>query len=309
MHTFNSVYLEEGQVFSSKIHIIGGLNHEHQTNAANEVYDAANNNWRTAKPMPTPRQALSIAAHGGILFGIGGWNGEIFFGTNESYDPVTDTWEKRNTMPQPREGLSCISHDATIYAIGGVIANHFRVATNHAYNISEDIWSERTPMPTPRVLFSTSICNGIVYTIGGSGKLQNGSWYTDANEAYDPESDSWSSRTPMPTPRYGAACGLIDGKIHVIGGSNHPFRPYCGLKVHEAYDVARDTWISRSPLPYPGVFLAACVAGDRLLTFGGYSDGAVDFVHAYDSSRDSWTALAPMPTARYVAGAALTAGP
>ncbi len=37
-------------------------------------------------------------------------------------------------------------------------------------------------------------------------------------EEYDPESNTWRERSPMPTPRNHAAIGAVNGKIYVIGG-------------------------------------------------------------------------------------------
>ena len=35
---------------------------------------------------------------------------------------------------------------------------------------------------------------------------------------YDPESNQWSSRAAMPTPRYGHATAALDGQLYLMGG-------------------------------------------------------------------------------------------
>ena len=37
-------------------------------------------------------------------------------------------------------------------------------------------------------------------------------------DEYDPATDTWRERSPMPTPRNHAAIGVVNGKIYVIGG-------------------------------------------------------------------------------------------
>lgn len=37
-------------------------------------------------------------------------------------------------------------------------------------------------------------------------------------EVYDSATKSWTAKAPMPTNRYGAVTGVIDGKLYVVGG-------------------------------------------------------------------------------------------
>ena len=39
-------------------------------------------------------------------------------------------------------------------------------------------------------------------------------------EEYDPTTDTWSSKTPMPTNRTELAIGIANGKIYAIDGYN-----------------------------------------------------------------------------------------
>jgi len=38
------------------------------------------------------------------------------------------------------------------------------------------------------------------------------------NEAYDPKSNSWVEKTPMPSPRRGFAKWVLDGKLYAVSG-------------------------------------------------------------------------------------------
>ncbi len=70
-------------------------------------------------------------------------------------------------------------------------------------------------------------------------------------ECYDPKTNAWTERAPLPTPRQamGAALGA-DGKIYVVGGAPsyaHP-RP---MDVVEVYDPEADAWSPGPHLTYP----------------------------------------------------------
>src|SRR5712691_10723062 len=59
-------------------------------------------------------------------------------------------------------------------------------------------WSTKAPMPTARVDTNAVVLDGKVYVIGGTlGKEP----FT-ANEEYDPATDRWRARAPMPRGIY-----------------------------------------------------------------------------------------------------------
>ena len=63
-------------------------------------------------------------------------------------------------------------------------------------------------------------CGGKVYVIGGycdGGKTQN--------EVYDPQTNSWDTKKPVPNNNhYAPFYGVLDGKIHIIGGQVNTIR-------------------------------------------------------------------------------------
>lgn len=110
---------------------------------------------------------------------------------------------------------------------------------------------------------------------------------------------SWSARDDLPTPRQALAAAALDGRIHVVGGSNGS-----PLAVHEEYDPATDSWTTRAPMPTARQFLAAAAWGGKVYAFGG--TGGTSKNEAYDPTTDSWSTLAPLPTPRFnLAAAAL----
>ncbi len=66
-------------------------------------------------------------------------------------------------------------------------------------------------------------------------------------EAYDPKTNKWTPRAPMPTPRQLLSATLgADGRIYVIGGSRSLAGE--GTDVVEIYDPATDRWSDGPPL-------------------------------------------------------------
>lgn len=90
-------------------------------------------------------------------------------------------------------------------------------------------------------------------------------------EMYDPETDSWSDRAPLPTPRQamGAALGA-DGRIYVVGGARSYSNP-TPMGVVEIYDPVADSWSEGPPLSHPrrGHQVVATPEG-RIYAIGGW---------------------------------------
>lgn len=81
-----------------------------------------------------------------------------------------------------------------------------------------------------------------------------GGWSSVANVfIYDPDTDTWTSRTPMPTPRGGAHAVEVGGKICVIGGYTSSAQPTGNIGMDmgstEEYDPTTDSWTIKQPMP------------------------------------------------------------
>jgi PKD repeat protein len=74
-----------------------------------------------------------------------------------------------------------------------------------------------------REFLAIGVVNDKIYAIGGDD---------NKNDEYDPALDTWTSKTPMPTPRCCLAVGVSYNKIYAIGGASHA-QP---IQVNEEYD-------------------------------------------------------------------------
>jgi N-acetylneuraminic acid mutarotase len=92
------------------------------------------------------------------------------------------------------------------------------------------------------------------------------------NEVYDPATDRWMARNPMPTARNHSAVGVVNGKIYVIGGRVGSVFMSTGSNtdIVEEYDPARDQWGGiRAPMPTPRSGGAWGVHNGRIYVAGG----------------------------------------
>ena len=71
----------------------------------------------------------------------------------------------------------------------------------------EDSWTSLAPLQQARGGLGVAVVDGKIYAIGGStarGPYRPDTFaggYVGTNEMYDPETNTWTSKTPMPTPR------------------------------------------------------------------------------------------------------------
>jgi hypothetical protein len=149
--------------------------------------------------------------------------------------------------------------------------------------------------------------NGKIYAIGGStesGFAPNayGSTVYDfsangvgTNEEYDPETNTWTYKTSMPTPRLAFATAVYKNKIYCIGGQAN--RSYTGI--NEVYNPATDTWETKTPMPTPRTWVTANVVNGKIYLMSGYgwfgSDSSSKLNEVYDPETDSWTTKTPSP--------------
>ena len=118
-------------------------------------------------------------------------------------------------------------------------------------------------MPTLREHLTAAVVNDRIYVI--SGRWSSGNVATV--EEYDPVTNRWTAKAPIPTPRSGITSGVIDGKIHVTAGEGHP----SGITIssHEVYDPATDSWATFPAMPTARHGLASGVVNGRWYVIGG----------------------------------------
>ncbi|PIO14196.1 hypothetical protein AB205_0004600 [Aquarana catesbeiana] len=84
------------------IYAVGGLNSAGDSLNVVEVFDPIANRWEKCQPMTTARSRVGVAVVNGLLYAIGGYDGQSRLSTVEVYNPETDVWTKVGSMNSKR---------------------------------------------------------------------------------------------------------------------------------------------------------------------------------------------------------------
>lgn len=220
-----------------------------------------------------------------------------------------DSWTTMEPMPTARNGFGVAVVNGKIYAIGGGTY----LNTNEEYNPVMDAWITKTPMPTARIGFGIAVCQNKIYVIGGSiGWDQDNEEpiHCSTNEFYDPLTDTWETKTSMPTSRSELDANVVNGKIYLIGGRTGG--QYSTVSLNEVYDPVTNLWTTKEPIPYPVVQYASAVVNNKIYIIGGQDEFHdpmnLNLTQIYDSETDKWSFGAPIPTVVWQAAAGATTG-
>ena len=178
------------------------------------------------------------------------------------------------------------------------------------YDASSNTWTIGAS-PTIIRAFATAVAiNGKLYVVGGCVMSDCRIGVSDARvlEIYDPALNTWSTGASMPTGRYGAAAGVIGGKLYVAGGDTE-CPPCVVTNTTEIYDPATNTWSAGAPIPVSRDLEIGAAVNGRLYVIGGSTGAtALGRVDVYNPTTNSWTSGAPMPTPRAGAAAGVMNG-
>jgi N-acetylneuraminic acid mutarotase len=246
---------------------------------------AAENSWVSKAPMNEARGYLGVAAVNGKIYAIGGDQGHLMgnvgnalgmtyevTNVTEEYDPSSDKWILKSQMPTARARFGTAVHQNKIYCIGGY--------NGRIIVVNPGIYEWKTEY----------------YDVG-------------VNEVYDPATDTWEVKAPLPTPRHAPATNMVDGKVYVIGG--YSITTHASLNVVEVYDPATDTWAAKTPPPLKVLGSTSAVVDDKIFVLGEEVVDPVRYlvgyrVQVYDPANDSWSIRASAPTIPFSCAVATT---
>lgn len=207
-----------------------------------EAYDPKTNTWTTKAPMPTPRCCMAAGVINCLIYVAGGLEMGSALATLEVYDPKTNTWATKAPMPTPRYALASGVVGGMLYGVGGFFPSHINTNYNkvEAYDPKTDTWSTRAAMPTARGSMAAQEVDGKVYVAGGLRTLGSaGAEMFSTLEVYDPKTDTWTTKTAMPTAGTATVSGVLARKLYVVGiFPNYPAY---------SYDPTTDSWESAPP--------------------------------------------------------------
>jgi N-acetylneuraminic acid mutarotase len=160
-------------------------------------------------------------------------------------------------------------------------------------DVAENTWTSKASLPDGVSIVKVAVVNGKIYAMTGS-----------LNYEYDPTTDNWTAKTPMPTPRSGASFGIAScqNKIYVIGGENETNGYYVDyLSTNEVYDPSTDSWETKKSMPTSREWMEANVVDGKIYVMSGVTDNyrsvRTSANEVYDPATDSWNTKQPVPFA------------
>ncbi|XP_065438646.1 kelch-like protein 18 isoform X1 [Chrysemys picta bellii] len=273
------------------IYAVGGLN-----SAANfyagvavnvvEVFDPIANRWEKCQPMTTARSRVGVAVLNGLLYAIGGYDGQLRLSTVEVYNPEMDSWSKVGSMNSRRSAMGTVVLDGQIYVCGGYdgISSLNSVET---YSPETDKWTVVTPMSSNCSAAGVTVFEGRIYVSGGYDGLQ----IFSSVEYYNHHTATWHPVASMLNKRCRHGAASLGSKMFVCGG-------YDGsgfLSIAEVYSSMANQWYLIVPMNTRRSRVSLVANCGRLYCVGGY-DGQSNLssVEMYDPETNRWTFMAPM---------------
>ena len=165
-------------------------------------------------------------------------------------------------------------------------------------------WMTGAPASTKRTEVAVAAVKGIIYVVGGfsAPSFSNLLDLTVSTrvEAYNPITDTWMAKAPLPLGLHHAGAAELNGKLYVVGGfTSAGFSIWHPVNHVFTYDPGRDEWQEHAGMPTARGGLAVVTVDNKLYALGGY-DGERNpkVVEVYDPAADAWTSVAPLPTPR-----------
>ncbi len=156
-------------------------------------------------------------------------------------------------------------------------------------------WETLAPMPTARQEVAVAAFAGHVWVIGGFNPSAEP---VTTVERYDPATNSWDARAPLPIPVHHAAAVTVDDRLFVLGGYTGGRISWAPLDTVWEWTEARGAWEKRTPMPTARGALAVAALGGRIHAIGGSAGDPLRAHEVYDVAANRWTAANAMPTAR-----------
>lgn len=213
-------------VCQNKIYVVGGSSWnatigDGVAHSINEVYDPCTDTWETKAPLLQARVGSSANVVDDEIYMIGGRLQNDPF-TNQAYNVTSDSWSTKEPLPYPSDNFASAVCGGKIYIMGersDIPAVYF----TQIYDPQNDSWSMGVAMPNGVRFAAAGVTTGSlalkrIYLVGGYHMGRPSFQTESAVQVYDPEKNTWTYGTPMPTARYGLAVAVVDDRLYAFGG-------------------------------------------------------------------------------------------
>lgn len=159
------------------------------------------------------------------------------------------------------------------------------------YNFS-DKWIVAENCISSRVGAVLENVNNYLYLIGGEAFSD----YSNLNQQYDIENNTWTNKAPLPRGREHMCSGVVGDKIYILLGENSSMYDASII----CYDTKLNVWTEVFQAPETRERASSCVHGDNIYIIGGAkSTFTFKTVYVYNTTAKTWTEKTDMSKARY----------
>ena len=244
----------------SVLYAIGGVTEAGGSLSRVQAYNVATNTWTYRAPMPVPLFSTNgagvidgkIYVSGGLIQDRHTAHRDLYM-----YDPATNTWTRKRDMPTDTWG-----------GVTGVINNQLYVLTCereeecyggdplplYRYDPATDQWALLAFAPTQDQPMGAVIGGKLYFT----GDPRSFSGPNGRFTVYDPATNQFTAKAPVPTIRVGGAYESAGGRLYLFGGfKRYPDGSLQQVQTTNVYIAATNTWITKAPIPNTHTGLSA----------------------------------------------------
>ena len=208
-------------------------------------------------------------------------------------------WEEIGQLPMALFGAAAVKNNSCVYLIGGQTGNRDgRLNTIFEYNFKNGLCTEKAKMQTEKLGFVATLANNKIYAIR-----------KNVNEEYNPKTNQWTLKSPIPEGNVHLSGCAIKDKIYVINKNNWVYDPIndsCenfasmntqvgGMSIvlnsklyviggllggrgnehsttnFEMYDPSTDQWEKKADLPMSNFACAPIAINNKIIIIGGHT--------------------------------------
>ncbi|XP_017774003.1 PREDICTED: kelch-like protein 10 isoform X2 [Nicrophorus vespilloides] len=292
-----------------------------------ETYDTRADRWLLSRDNDlVPRAYHGICTLDGLIYMIGGFDGNEHFNTVRCFDPATHLWKDCACMYYPRCYVSVAVHGGRIYAMGGY-NGRIRMSSAERYDPQVNQWQQIQPMQRQRSDASAAALDDKIYIVGGF----NGTEVMNSAEVYDTLTNQWSFIPHMISARSGVSLVAFKDTLYALGGFNGFTRLTSGEKYspnfHHHCSSSNNNnsigggglgvggeWVQIAEMFSPRSNFATVILDEYIFVIGGFNDRfvagstTINYVECYDSEANEWFDAAPMNLNRSALSACVISG-
>ncbi|MEZ6093627.1 MAG: kelch repeat-containing protein [Pirellulaceae bacterium] len=280
----------------------------------NFVYESLENRqllagivWSTGPSLASPvADGLAVLGTDDSVYLMDGENSSV-----QGIDVLDTEWWTAPNIDKQRTGLGGgVQSDGHVFIFGGANGGE-PIEESYRYDPLDIDPQDGPSMSTTRAYaaFATDPGSGLIFAIGGvnaDGSVIN------SVESYDPLTQSWATRTALPTALADASA-VADGtgNLFVFGGRRAGFGSNDATNSVYRYSIATNSWqlINTTPIPLRNATAVAGPNNGIAYLIGGQNNtnAALDTVFAFEFATGTWVQETTLPVAVRDASASLDA--